>query len=66
MKILSSKKVRGKERVTLELEPGEKLLAIKDGTYYRLGHPLDDVVPSHVVADPAPVNWCPLEQKWLD
>lgn len=67
MKILKTTlRVRDKARVmTVELQPGEDLVAIRRDGHYQLGYPLDDVVASHILADAAPVTWCPLEQKWV-
>lgn len=56
----------GVRRVTVELATGEKLLALHDDRHYRLGYPVEDVVPSHVVLDATEVSWCCLEQKWRD
>ena len=35
-------------RITVELAPGETLLNIREGTYYRLGGQIDDIVQSHL------------------
>jgi hypothetical protein len=51
-------------RITVELSPGETLLNIHDGTYYRLGGQVDDVVRSHVIAEMTGVYWCSITQKW--
>jgi hypothetical protein len=55
----------GGTKVTVVLEPGEKLLAVKDDRHYSLAYPMEDVVPGHVIADAVPVTWCCLEQKWV-
>lgn len=52
-------------RVTVELRPHEQLIAIDDRLHYRLGDPLDDVVPGHMLTDAVPVMWCPVEQRWV-
>jgi hypothetical protein len=52
-------------RVTVELRPHEQLIAIDDRLHYRLGEPLDDVVPGHIVAEAVPVSWCCIEQRWV-
>lgn len=52
-------------RVTVELLPGEQLLAINPKQYYELGEPLEDVVQGHIIADAAPVLWCPIGQEWI-
>ncbi len=55
----------GVRRVTVDLAPGEQLMSVLPDTHYRMGYPLEDVVPSHVVCDSVPVHWCCLEQKWV-
>lgn len=65
MKIISSKTVTGGTRYVVELKPDERLLAVDPDAHYCLGHPLDDVVPGHVLRDSARVSWCPIEQKWV-
>lgn len=56
----------GRKIVTVELEDGEELLALRPGMY-RLGYPLEDmVVQSHHLADMKPVEWCVVAQKWID
>ena len=66
MKILSTKEVNGMRRLTIELAPDEQLISIKPNSHYKLGHPVEDVVPAHVLADVRTVAWCPVEQKWVD
>jgi hypothetical protein len=53
-----------RRRVVVELEPGEKLLAVRDDGYYTLGQPMEDVVPGHVISEALETHWCPAEQKW--
>jgi hypothetical protein len=53
-------------RVTVELEPSEYLLGIKDGAYYQLGGQVDDIVAGHIIIDAHPVYWCSVSQKWED
>lgn len=65
MKVIKEATVGGKLRVTVDLDIGEKLLSVHEDRYYSLGHPIEDVVPAHVVADSVPVSWCPVEQKWV-
>ena len=55
----------GTVRVILELAPGESLLVIDKESHYKLGHPVEDVVASHVLADTVLVHWCSVEQRWL-
>lgn len=50
--------------LTVELEPGESLMAFKDGDYYRLGGQVDDVVKSHVITEARAVAWCSVSQEW--
>lgn len=66
MKAISQKDLPGgRRRVTLELEPGEELLAVRDGAHYELGAPVDDVIASHVLSATREVSWCSAEQKWV-
>lgn len=66
MKTISQKELPGgRRRVVLELAAGEALVAVRDGAHYQLGQPLDDVIPSHVLAAATPVTWCAVEQKWV-
>ncbi len=51
-------------RVTVELAPGETLLNVREGSYYRLGGQVDDIVQSHVIADMSRVYWCSVSQSW--
>jgi hypothetical protein len=51
-------------RITVELSPSETLLNIREGTYYRLGGQVDDVVRSHVITEMRGVYWCSIAQKW--
>lgn len=57
-------KKSGKVRVTLDLAPGERYVVLKDERFYKLGYPIEDVVPAHVIADATSVSWCPVSQKW--
>jgi hypothetical protein len=52
-------------RVTVELVPGETLIAINDRLHYQLGEPLDDVLPGHMLSNAVPVYWCPVAQRWV-
>lgn len=51
-------------RVTVELAPGEAVMFIKEGCYYRLGGQVEDIVQGHVITEAVPVYWCSIEQKW--
>ena len=66
MKIVSDKTVNGKRRVLVELDKNENIVAFRDDAFYRLGQPMDEVLPAHILVEAIPVSWCPLEQKWLD
>lgn len=57
-------KKSGKVRVTLDLAPDEVYLVLKADRYYSLGYPIEDVVPTHVIADSKLVSWDPVSQKW--
>jgi hypothetical protein len=56
----------GVRTVTVQLAAGEKLMAFKEDSYYRLGGQLDDVVGTHCIAEGNRVYWCSIEQKWVD
>lgn len=66
MKTLSESVARtnGKRRVVVELEPGEKLISVRDDAFYRLGNPLDDVIAGHILSDATRAQWCSVTQKW--
>lgn len=66
MNIISTTDRHGKRRVTVELEAGEELLAVKSGSHYRLGHPVEDVVTGNIISECTPVMWCVVTQKWVD
>lgn len=67
MKIVRQKPhASGKREVVVMLEPGEELVAVRGGQYYRLGYPVADIVPEHVLVDAVPVSWCPVEQRWVE
>ena len=52
-------------RVTVELEPNEHLLGVKDGAYYQLGGQVDDIVAGHIIIDANRVYWCSVSQEWV-
>jgi hypothetical protein len=56
----------GVRTITVQLAAGEKLMAFKDDSYYRLGGQLDDVVGTHCIAEGNRVVWCSIEQKWVE
>jgi hypothetical protein len=51
-------------RITLELAPGEAIINVREGRYYRLGGQVDDIVQSHVITEMTGVYWCSVSQKW--
>jgi hypothetical protein len=51
-------------RVTVELAPGETLVAVKEGGYYSLGGQVEDIVHSNVITDMKGVYWCSITQGW--
>ncbi len=53
-------------RVTVELEPGEILINVREDRFYRLGGQVDDVVAGHVLTEMRIVYWCSVSQKWED
>ena len=50
--------------VTVQLVAGEKLMAFKDDSFYRLGGQLDEIVGGHVITESEKVYWCSITQKW--
>lgn len=66
MKVISESPTKeGGRRVTVNLAPGEKLVAIKEESYYRMGDQMDDVVQGHYITRAAGVCWCSLSQQWV-
>jgi hypothetical protein len=66
MNLITCKTLKsGKMRVTVDIDPGQKLVAIYEDAYYELGEPLDDVVQGHIIADADRVTWCPIGQGWV-
>jgi hypothetical protein len=66
MKEVSCKTMKnGKLRVTIDIDPGEKLIPIRDGGFYKLGYPFQETVQSHIILDAVQVMWCPLGQEWV-
>jgi hypothetical protein len=56
----------GSRFVTVQLDPGEKLIAIRDDASYRLGEPLDDtVVRGCQITEAKEVTWCVASQAWI-
>jgi hypothetical protein len=66
MNIIKEKKYEnGKRSLTIVLDKGETVIALKDGLY-RLGYPLFDVVPVEVLSESTPVYWDCVSQVWED
>ena len=55
----------GVRTVTVQLAEGEKLMAFKEDSYYRLGGQLDDVVGGYYITESDYVIWCSIEQRWI-
>lgn len=64
MKKIAERVIKGKRVATVELEPGEELVAIVPGRHYKLGYPYEDIVPSDRILEAQPVVWDDVEQKW--
>ena len=43
----------GRRRVVVILEPDEKIRPVRINAYYKLGFPVEGVVPGHVIDDAA-------------
>lgn len=56
----------GVRTVTVQIEEGEYLMALKLDNYYRLGGQLDDVVAGYCIVGSPRVYWCSIEQKWVE
>jgi len=56
----------GETRVICDLKPGESFHVFRDDAHYRLGEPIGDVLPGHIIAESVQVMWCPVAQKWVD
>ena len=56
----------GVRTVTVQIEEGEYLMALKFDNYYRLGGQLDDVVGGYCIIDSPRVYWCSIEQNWVE
>jgi len=56
----------GVRTVTVQLATGEKLMALKEDSYYRLGGQLDDVVGGYCIIDSPRVVWCSIRQDWVE
>lgn len=54
-----------KRRVVVEVDQDENLMSFFDDRHYKLGEPLDEVVPGHIITGAMFTTWCPIEQKWV-
>lgn len=67
MKLISDKPLPGGgRRVTLDVAGDEDVHATAGDGFYRLGHPLDDVVTGHILNSVTRVYWCVAQQKWVE
>lgn len=67
MKLISEKqRTVGTRRIIVDLDNNEDLLVIKDGAFYKLGQPVDDVVGSHIITECTQVVWCSAAQQWVE
>lgn len=65
MKEISCKALKsGKLRVTVDVDPNEKLIAVRNNCFYRLGYPLEEVVHAHTLENSKQVTWCSIQQRW--
>jgi hypothetical protein len=58
-------KKTGKRRITVELDEGEEIIAVRPNAFYKLGYPFEEVVPSHVLDGAQQVTWCCIGQEWV-
>lgn len=65
MKRISEKVVKGKRRVTVELEDGEQLVAVSETEHYRVPHPIDEIFLGYYLLNADQVSWCSVQQKWV-
>ncbi len=66
MKITSERTNKaGKRVVTVEIEPGETLMAFKPERTYQLGYPIGDVIFGNTIIESWPAEWDQVEQKWI-
>lgn len=66
MKVIREKtNKQGKRIVTVELDSGEHLQALKPDAFYRTGYPQEEVVQGHILIDCNQVTWCSLGQEWV-
>jgi len=56
----------GKRRLTIELDDGEYIRAIKENSFYRIGETLEYIVDSDDLQTANRVEWCVFTQEWVD
>lgn len=56
----------GVRTVTVQLAEGEKLMAFKEDSYYRLGGQVEDVMGGYCITWCSHVYWCSIAQKWVE
>lgn len=54
----------GKLRVTVDIAPGEQLIAVNEDRFYQLGGQVNDVHRGHVLTETKEVYWCGITQEW--
>lgn len=65
METISTKALKnGKFRTTVDINPGEKLIAVNEDRFYQLGGSVDDVHRGHVLTETKEVYWCGITQEW--
>lgn len=64
MNVLKETVVRGKRRITIELEDNEAVVAIVPEAHYRMGEPHHDIVMGNHICNAERVEWCVVEQSW--
>ena len=50
----------------VKIEPGERVLIIRDDRHYRLGGQVDDVVAGNALTECTEVAWCSVQQEWAE
>ena len=67
MKIIKDEPATPKRlrRVTVELHHfDEVLMSFREGSYYKLGGQVEDIVQGHVIIESDAVYWCSIGQRW--
>lgn len=55
----------GKRSITVEVNDGETLLAVRAGRHYQLADPVNEVVAAHIFEGLREVTWCSATQEWV-